>query len=283
MKTKIITDSTCDLPAQFLQEKEVTVLPLHIAKGEASCLDGIEIHPEDIYRYVDAGGEICSTSAVNIAEFRQCLETAGRQYDAVIVITIGSGFSSCYQNARLAGEALSNVYVVDSGNLSSGQGMLVAAAARLAAEGLPAQEICQRLEAIKPRIRSSFLLDDLEYLQKGGRCSAAIAMGANLLKLKPCIEVRNGKMIVGKKYRGDFHKVISKYVQDQLTLNGPIDPELVIWDHADPATRLADLDAARSAASEIMTFPESMEAAAGCTVACHCGPRTLGMTFLQEG
>lgn len=282
MKIKIITDSTCDLPTQFLIEKDITVLPLHIAKAGQSYLDGLQIVPEDIYQHVESGGEICSTSAVNMAEFLQCLEALSPRYDAIIVITIGAGFSSCYQNACLAAREFSNVYVVDSGNLSSGQGMLAVKAVQLAEEGLPPQEICTQLEQLKPRIRSSFILDGLEYLQKGGRCSPAIALGANLLKLKPCIEVRDGKMIVGKKYRGDFHKAVCKYVEDQLTSNGSIDDCLVILVLSDHRSGFIDMESAQQIARDLVGFQLCMDAQAGCTVACHCGPSTLGMTFIQN-
>lgn len=282
MKTKIVTDSTCDLPEELLRERDITVLPLHISKGEKSYLDGLQIRPKDIYDHVNAGGEICGTSAVNVNEFLQCIKAVHSFYDAVIVITIGSSFSSCYQNACLAAQEYPNIYVVDSGNLSTGQGMLVVKAAQLAEEQLPPEEICARLEQIKPRIRSSFILDRLDYLQKGGRCSSAAALGANLLQLKPCVEIKDGRMVVGKKYRGNFHKAVRKYVQDQLTAYSPIDKDLVILAVADDSTVLPDRDAAAQAIADNAAFHASIHTLAGCTVACHCGPTTLGMTFVQE-
>ncbi|MFR8760874.1 MAG: DegV family protein [Negativibacillus sp.] len=204
MKIKIISDTTCDLPEQLLKEYQITLLPLHITKGEESLLDGVQITPSDIFSYVDAGGEICTTASINPQEYVDAFAAYRAAYDAVIVITIGSGFSSCYQNACVAARQFEQVYVVDSANLSSGQGLLVLLAAYLAqTQQMEPQQICQKLNEAAQDVDASFILDRLDYMKKGGRCSSVTALGANLLKLKPCIEVKDGKMSVGKKYRGN--------------------------------------------------------------------------------
>lgn len=285
MSTAIVTDSTCDLPRQIIQEYGITILPLHIAKGEDSLLDGLEITPEDIFAHVAGGGDICATSAVNIAEFAARFRELGGEHEAVICVTIGSAFSACCQNARLAAEELEGsprVYVVDSQSLSSGQGLLVLEAARLAEEGLPPEEIVRHLEAARERVDASFILDRLDYMRKGGRCSSVTALGANLLNLKPCIEVKNGQMQVGKKYRGSLCKVMELFVRDRLAPYGPeaLCGEVFI---PHPPTRQEFLDATRAALEADGRFSSIQEAPSSCTIACHCGPNTIGVMFLPTG
>lgn len=280
MKTKIITDSTCDLPAELLKQYDIEILPLHISKGDESYLDGIEIKPDDIFSYVDSGGDICTTASVNIGEFMKCFDRYSPLYDAVIVITIGAGFSGCWQNAQVAAQQYPNVYVVDSRSLSSGQGLLVVKAAELVQKDLTAEEICQQLEEAAERIDASFILDRLDYMKKGGRCSAVTALGANLLKVKPCVEVKNGKMTVGKKYRGSFSKVISQYARERLAACGEVCQDLVFVVH--PDAEQPAIDAAKQALAEDGRFENVVEARAGCTVACHCGPNTLGIMFFRK-
>lgn len=284
MGTAIVTDSTCDLPRELLEQYDITVLPLHITKGGQSLLDGIEITPEDIFAHVAEGGEICATSAVNAFEFASCFQTLGQRCDAIICVTIGAEFSTCYQNACLAAEEMAGacgVYVVDSRNLSSGQGLLVLEAARLAEAGLSPDEIVSRLESARERVDASFILDRLDYMRKGGRCSAVAALGANLLHLRPCIEVRSGKMGVGKKYRGSLEKVMAQYVQDRLAAWEPGDTgDVAIVVH--PPADEAPLAAARQALEEDGRFAQIWEAHSGCTVACHCGPNTIGVMFLRR-
>lgn len=284
MRTAIVTDSTCDLPGELLEQYDITVLPLHITRSGQSLLDGMEITPEDIFAHVAGGGEICATSAVNVFEFAACFQKLGQNCGAIICVTIGAEFSTCYQNACLAAEDVAGicaVRVVDSRNLSSGQGLLVLEAARLAEAGCSPDEIVSRLEAARERVDASFILDRLDYMRKGGRCSAVTVLGANLLQLKPCIEVRNGQMVVGKKYRGSLEKVMAQYVRDRLAAWKPEDTgDVVIVVH--PPADEAPLAAARRALEEDGRFVQIWEAYSGCTVACHCGPNTIGVMFLRS-
>lgn len=174
------------------------------------------ITPADIFAHVDGGGDLCSTSAVSQYEYGEMFARYANEYDAVVQITIGANFSCCYQNACAAAQEYENVFVVDSENLSTGQGLLVVAAAKLAEQGLSGAEIAERVRVLAPKVEASFLIERLDYMRKGGRCSAVAALGANLLHLKPCIEVRNGKMAVCKKYRGSFEKCIRQYVKERL-------------------------------------------------------------------
>lgn len=275
MKIKIISDTTCDLPEQLLKEYQITLLPLHITKGEESLLDGVQIMPSDIFSYVDAGGEICTTASINPQEYADAFAAYRTVYDAVIVITIGSGFSSCYQNACVAARQFEQVYVVDSANLSSGQGLLVLLAAQLA----QMQQICQKLKEAAQDADASFILDRLDYMKKGGRCSSVTALGANLLKLKPCIEVKNGKMSVGKKYRGSFERVIEQYTADRLKDYCGTDGTAIV---VHPAAQAEAVAAACRVLEQDGRFEQIIVARAGCTVACHCGPNTVGVMFFKN-
>ena len=208
MKLIISSDSTCDLSKEYIKEHNIGILPLVVVKDGESYKDGIEITPEVIFEHVNAGGALCSTSAGNVNDYMELFEGYKKDYDAVIHISLGSGFSSSHQNARIAAEEFENVYVVDSMNLSTGHGLVVVEAVKMAEKGMQPKEIYDALNELTPRIEASFVLDRLDYMVKGGRCSAVAALGASLLQLKPCIEVVDGKMGVCKKYRGSDEKAL---------------------------------------------------------------------------
>ena len=212
MNIKILSDSTCDLPKEVLDQYNITMIPLTVIKGGKEFTDGVDITPAEIFAHVAAGGDLCSTAAINIGEYADLFEKYAKEYDAVIHINISSEFSSCYQNASLAADDYDNVRVIDSRNLSTGQGLVVLQACKLAKECDDLDEIVEKLNAFTDKVEASFLLDQLQYMVKGGRCSAAAALGANILNLKPCIEVKNGKMSVVKKYRGNYTKCLTSYV-----------------------------------------------------------------------
>jgi DegV family protein with EDD domain len=276
---KITTDSTCDLPLPLLEQHRISVIPLGIVKAGKLYQDGINIRTSDIAAHVAAGGEITTTNAVNIADYENLFRTMAEKYDAVIHINIGLGFSSCYQNAKLAAEEVPEVYVVDSGNLSVGHGLMVLAAAEAAEAGKSVSEILDLLEGMASRVEMSFVLDRLDYMKKGGRCSAVTALGANLLKLHPCVEVLNGKMSVTRKYRGSIERVVAEYMRERLEGRTDIDPHRAILVDTAEDSALADI------VRETVTafgFTEVLEAKAGCTIFCHCGTNTLGIAFLRK-
>jgi len=231
---------------------------------------------------VAATGQLPTTSAIMPADYADFFRPYAAEYDAVIHVNIGSGFSSCYQNACLAAEEFGNVYPVDSQNLSTGQGLVVLACAKLAAEGKEIQPLLDEINTLTPRVEASFLVDRLDYLHKGGRCSAVAALGANLLKLKPCIEVKDGKMGVVKKYRGNYDKCLAMYVKDRLENRiDDLEHEWIFLTHTTMEPK------ALSAAAETLdgfasNFGEVFETTAGCTVSCHCGPNTLGVLFVRK-
>lgn len=277
---KITTDSTCDLPRQLLEQHDISVIPLGIVKAGKLYQDGVDIRTADIAAHVDAGGDITTTNAVNIADYETLFRDMTTKYDAVIHLNIGTGFSSCYQNAKLAAEEVPEVYVVDSGNLTVGHGLLVLAAAEAAEAGKSVVEILAMLEDMIPRIEVSFVLDRLDYMKKGGRCSSVTALGANLLKLHPCLEVIDGKLSVVKKYRGSMEKAVGDYVRERLAGRTDIDTSRMFI--VDTCRTPGIHETARRALEEDGRFGEILEAKAGCTIFCHCGPDTLGIIFVRK-
>lgn len=279
-RIKILSDSTCDLTPALLQKYDITLTPLTVVKDGKPFRDGVDITPADIFAHVDGGGALCSTSAVSEYEYATFFSRYAPDYDAVVQITIGSGFSACYQNACLAAQGFDNVFVVDSENLSSGQGLLVMEAVRLAEAGQSGEDIARALRELAPKVEASFLVERLDYLYKGGRCSAVAALGANLLGLKPCIEVSGGKMGVCKKYRGSFESAVRQYVRERLEGREDIRPALAFVTH--PAAPESVVRAALDTAAQYGSFDRVLETHAGCTVSCHCGPHTLGILFVRE-
>ena len=197
MRIKISADSTCDLSPELIETYNIGITPLYIEKGGQNCRDGMDITPQEIFDYVRSGKGVCRTAAVNVDDYTAFFKKCRENYDAVIHFNISSDFSSCYQNACTAAAEFENVYVVDSRNLSTGIALLVLDAAERAEKGEDPKEIAALMRETAKKVEASFVIDTLFYLQKGGRCSTLAALGANLLKLKPCIEVKDGKMGVG--------------------------------------------------------------------------------------
>ena len=281
MNIKIISDSTCDLSPELLAKYNVSLVPLTVIKADEQFKDGVNITPADIFAHVANGGQLCTTAANSLGEYMDEFAKYASKYDGVIHINISAEFSSCYQNACLAAQEFDNVRVVDSRNLSTGQGLVVLKAWELAQELDNLDEIVARLNEFTGKVEASFLLSQLAYMVKGGRCSSAAALGANLLNLKPCIEVKNGKMSVVKKYRGNFDKSLVAYVKDRLTGR---EEEL---DHTHlfvTKTPVSDecYKGVMDAVNSLSYFVNVYETDAGCTVSCHCGPGTLGVLFVRK-
>lgn len=280
MNIKILSDSTCDLPQEVLEKYNITMIPLSVIKDGKSFTDGVDITPEAIFSHVANGGDLCSTAAVNIGEYEDYFNKYASAYDGVIHINISAEFSSCHQNARLASENFENVRVIDSRNLSTGQGLVVLKACELAKEYEDLDTIAELLNEYTQKVEASFLLDRLDYMVKGGRCSAAAALGANLLNLKPCIEVKNGKMGVVKKYRGNYSKCLASYVKDRLANRDDLDRGTLFVTHT-PVTEEC-FQAVEQAVAQYNDFQTTYWNEAGCTVSCHCGPGTLGVLFVRK-
>ena len=280
MNIKILSDSTCDLSPELLEKYNITVIPLIVMKDEKEYRDGVTITPADIFEHVAAGGSLCSTAALSVGTYQETFEKYAKEYDGVIHVNIGSGFSSSYQNACLAAEDFSNVRVVDSQNLSTGQGLVVLKACELAQTCTDLDQLHSELQAFTQKVEASFVLDQLKYMVKGGRCSSAAALGANLLNLKPCIEVKDGKMSVVKKYRGNYTKCLTGYVHDRLDGREDIDLNRIFITYT-PVSDEA-LEGVKQTVKECAGFEETLITQAGCTVSCHCGPGTLGVLFVRK-
>ena len=280
MKIKIISDSTCDLSAELLAINDIALTPLTVVKNGEQFKDGVTIPPEDIFAHVAAGGDLCSTSANSIGEYAENYRKYASEYDGVIQITIGSGFSTCYQSACLAAEEFPNVRVIDSQNLSTGQGLVVLKACELAKTADDLDTLAAQLRAFTGKVEASFVVDKLDYLVKGGRCSSAAALGANLLNLKPCINVKDGKMVVGKKYRGNFAKSLIQYVKDRLEGREDIDRDTIFISHTTVSGEARST--VEGLVKELGHFEKIYDTTAGCTISCHCGPGTLGILFVRK-
>ena len=280
MRIKITTDSTCDLSAELLQKNDISLFALTVIKDDKAYTDGITITTDDIFAHVAAGGDLCTTTAGSMGEYMDLFTKYTDSYDAVIHISLSSELSSSYQNACLAAEEFSNVTVIDSRNLSTGQGLVVLQACEMANNGASVEEIKEVVTAYTDKVEASFLLDQLGYMVKGGRCSAVTALGANLLGLKPCIEVKNGKMGVVKKYRGNYAKCLSNYVKDRLADRDDLDRDILFVTN----TPVPDdcLQAVKDAVTTYGDFENIYWTNAGCTISCHCGPGTLGVLFVRK-
>lgn len=279
-KTVIASDSTCDLSPELIQRYQVKILPLGVNLGSQQYRDGVDVTPHDIYEHYAKTGELPKTSAVNIAECDNFFRQHTADGSAMVFFTISSQMSSTCSNASIAAVGHGQVYVVDTGNLSTGSGLLVIAACEMAEKGMPADQIARECEALAKRIDASFVVDDLEFLHKGGRCSAVEAFGANLLQLKPCIVVRDGRMGVSKKYRGKFPSVLKKYISEQLHDPAAIEMDRVFITHAG-----CDEELVRQCVQQVREaapFREVLVTQAGCTISSHCGRNTLGVLFIRK-
>jgi len=281
MKIKVLSDSTCDLSSSLLKQHDITLIPLTVIKNDEMFRDNVTITPAEIFEHVAKGGALCSTTAVSIGEYIDFFAPFAEEYEGVVHINLGSGFSSSYQNACLAAQEYGNVVVIDSQNLSTGQGLVVLKACELAKSATSLTELKEQLEAFTAKVEASFLVDKLDYLVKGGRCSSAAALGANLLNLKPCIEVKDGKMTVVKKYRGKYDKCLANYVKDRLENREDLDLDCPMFI---TQTKVSDEcnDAVLEAVKTYGKFGTVYETTAGCTISCHCGPGTLGILFVRK-
>lgn len=282
MKIKISADSTCDLSPELVERYDIGIVPLYIVKDGVALKDGVEITPWDIYDHVAAGGGLCSTVAVSVSDYIEYFTRRLKECDEIVHLHISSDMSACYQNACIAASELGHVYPVDSRNLSTAISLLVLAGADMAREGtMSGREIQAALTELREKLDASFLVDTLDYLRKGGRCSAVAALGANLLRLKPCIEVHDGKMGVAKKYRGDIKKCLLQYVRDRLEGRDDIDTGRIFITDSQGFTD-ADREEIKAEVLKWQPFEEVYFTRAGGTVSCHCGPGTLGILYLHK-
>ena len=280
MKVKISADSTCDLPREFVERYDIGVLPMYIVRDGVSLRDGIDITPTDLYEYTNRTGKLCGTSALTVADYTAAWTEWLKDADAIVHVGFSSELSVTCNNARIAASEMQNVTVVDSLNLSTGYGHLVLDAAIMAEAGHTPEEIAAEVEHLVTKVDVSFVINTLDYLRKGGRCTAVQALGANLLGLKPCIEVHDGKMGVAKKYRGKIENAYHQYIRDRLQGRDDIDLRRVfITDSGLPDDVRERL---RATVLECQPFKEVYNNTAGCTISGHCGPWCMGVLYYHK-
>lgn len=282
-KVIISADCTCDINPEIQERYNIQLLDWRIELDGKEYVDNVEIFPDDLYKAWREKKILPRSSAATLFDFKKHFEPLLAEGYEIVHLDLGSGISSTYQNCCTAAKELGNVYPVDTQNLSSGTGHLVIEAAKLAEQGKSGAEIQKAIEDMCSKVHTSFLLDTLEFMKAGGRCSSVVALGANLLKLKPCIEVDNqngSKMAVGKKYRGDLEKCIRQYVNDKLAGRDDINTERLFIAHSGSPD--SDIHAAVEEAKKLHDFQEVYVTRASCVISTHCGPRTLGLFFMTK-
>ena len=276
----ITADSTCDLSPELLERFQIKTIPLTIQLGDDSFLDGEGFTPELMYARYHQDGTLPKTSACSIQQFFDFFSQFTAAGYEVVHLDISSELSCSYANARLAAQELEGVYPVDSQMLSTGVGLLAIEGAECRDKGMRAEEIARHLDALKDKVDTSFVLDTLEFMWKGGRCSAVASLGANLLKLKPALEMKEGKLGVYKKYRGSITAVYQQYIRERLAGKRVRPGHVFITESGEiEAATLAQLD---NLVRELIPVKEIHHTTAGCTVSSHCGPKTLGVLFINE-
>ena len=279
----LCADSTCDLSPELIAKYNVHILPLHVNLEDKTYSDGVDITPDDIYAIYAEKKILPKTAALNMDEVLEFVTPFIEAGNDVLCITLGSGLSTTFNSFRLAAMETEGLYVIDSNNLSTGFGHVVMAAGDRIAAGMPVEQIVEEVRAMTSKVEASFIVDNLEFLHKGGRCSAVAMLGANVLKLKPCIEVDandGGKMGVSKKYRGTLERVLEEYVKDRLDGRDDIVTDRIFITHSGISEeRIAVV---KAAIEKHMQFDEIYVTRAGCTISSHCGPNTLGILFVRK-
>ena len=283
---KIIADSTCDLPKDILEEYGVSILPLHIICNEADYLDGVTITPAEIFAWADENKTTPKTSAASPGEAVELLKPYAEAGRDMVCIAISDAFSTTGNVLRMTADAINEeagrtqVHVINSANLSTGIGLLVLEAATMAREGMEAEQIVKNIEALVPKVRASFVVDTLTYLHRGGRCSGLAALAGGALKLHPQIVVKDGKMDVAKKFRGNMKKVLLEYTKEltDALMHAKKNRVFITHSGCDKET----VDAIHEYVSGLNVFEEILETTAGGVISSHCGPGTLGVLFIEE-
>lgn len=276
----ITSDSTCDLTPELLERFNIKTVPLHVLLGEENYLDGVDFTPEMIYERYEKDKILPRTAAVSPQEFTDFFTPLVEAGYEVVFMGISSCLSATYQNAVIAAQDLPGVYPIDTLQLTTGVGQMLLTACKLRDEGMDAPSIAQAMTELIPKVNVSFVIDTLEYMWKGGRCTGVAAFGANLLNLKPCIEMREGKLEVCKKYRGNIQKVYEKYIAERLSGKNVRPEYIFVTTSDDPSPELAQRleGAVRQAVPQVK---EVLFTRTSCTVTSHCGSGTMGVLFLE--
>lgn len=279
MKIAISVETTADLTKEILAEKDIKVVPFNILLGDQTVIDG-EVTSEDIIEFVNKNKILPKTSAINEYTFTEHFEGILKDYDAVVHFSLSSKLSCACENAMKAADKLKNVYVVDTQSLSTGISLLALYAYDLVEQGLSAKEIQEKCIARIPSIQASFALKRVDYLYKGGRCSVLSFLGANLLRICPQIIVKDGKMIAGKKYRGNYKHVVENYCHDVLDEFNTPDRKRAFVTYT---TATDDVISVAIESLKNAGFEQIFITRAGGTITSHCGENCLGILYLNDG
>ncbi|MBO7526166.1 MAG: DegV family protein [Clostridia bacterium] len=280
MSFKISSDSTCDLSEKIVKENDITLVCVTIILDGKEYTDTVDITAEQVIKFVDEKGILPKTAANSVDMYKDKFESLTADGSELIHFCISSHDSSSYNNAVLAAKEVKGVYVVDSLQLSSGQGLLIMKAIDYRKEGLSAKETFDKIEEIKLKARTSFVLDRLDFLHKGGRCSLVALIGAKLLKLHPHISMTNGSLGVKAKYQGNMIRSVTKYVEDLAAEYTRYDKTRCFITHSPCDQDI--IDVVKRKVSELFDFDEVIETQAGTTVTSHCGKNTIGVLFIAE-
>ena len=280
-KPVIITaDSTCDLSPELLERYQIHIIPLTILLGNESYLDSVNFTTADIYARYRSDGTLPKTSAPSIQQFLDFFTPYLEAGFEIVHLDISSELSVSFNNARLAALEVEGVYPVDSRMLSTGVGLLCLEGAECRERGMSAADIAAHLTALTEKVDTSFVLDTLEFMWKGGRCSGVAALGANLLHLKPGLEMKDGKLGVYKKYRGNIQSVYRQYLGERLAGKEIRPGHIFITDSGEVPQET--IDALSDTVRELVPGALVHSTKAGCTVTSHCGPKTLGVLFIRK-
>lgn len=281
MSFKITCESSADLNLDMYKKYNIPVIPFTITLGDKDYKDSIDIDNDGLFNFVKETKKLPKTSALNSLDYEDFFTKENTEDEGLIHFCISSKISSTINNAIEASKKFTNVYVIDSLSLSSGIGLQVLYAIQLRDKGVPIEEAVELINNRRSAVQISFVVDSLQYLHKGGRCSALALLGSNLLSIKPSIVVKDGKMGVDKKYVGKIHKVLDKYVVDTLkTFDNP-DESLCLITYSSATPEM--IETTKNALKENADFKEVLETHAGATVATHCGPNTLGIIYYNDG
>jgi DegV family protein with EDD domain len=282
MKVKILTDSICDLTPELLARYDIDVVPLTIVLGDTPYKDGLEIKPADIFDFVGNGKGTSQTTAINIGEYHSIYEKSiAGGAEGIIHFILSSELSAGYHNAVVAANEFENIYPIDTKSLSAGSGWLALYAGELLDAGDDLKTVAQKVNEKIDKADASFVIDTLHYLHKGGRCGGLTALGANLLNLKPCLELRDGRIEVGKKYRGAIEKVLYQYIEERVKARDNLDLSRCFITHTFPTDEIPN--AMRELVLRLQPgFREVLITPAGCTISNHCGPKTLGILLYRK-
>ena len=281
-RTIISTDSPADVPAEIRERYDIRVIPLHIILDDDCFEDGVNIQPDDLYAFYKKSGRLPKTSAVSVAEYTDFFKELTQDGSSVVHISFSSALSATHQNARLAAEDFDNVYIVDSKSLSTGIALLAIKAAQLAQDGLDAKTIAHEMEYKREKVVTTFILDKLEFLYKGGRCSGVAMLGANVRGIKPSIVMGDGKLQVGKKYRGKLENCQMQYVRDLLEqYAGRIDTDRAFLSRTAGVSD-EQMKALQKEIHKTLKFKEYIVSTVGCTITSHCGERTFTFEFMLK-